>query len=115
MKPIMGIALHDVPENRPPADFDHGFGAELGLFAEARSQPAAQNDDPHEENLPKKEPRPGNLWVTGGSARRLGKEPVEFAAGGVEGALRLFGTVVDGGAAVFMDGAAEKTVGRHFS
>ena len=60
-------------------------------------------------------PRPGNLWVTGESARRLGKEPVEFVAGGVERALRLFGTVVDGGAAVFMDGAAEKTVGRHFS
>ena len=39
--------------------------------------------------------RPGNLWVTGGSAQGLSEEAVELAAGGVKGALLVLPAVVD--------------------
>jgi hypothetical protein len=34
--------------------------------------------------VPRKLPRPGNLWVTAGSASGLTEEAMEFAAGRVE-------------------------------
>ena len=40
--PIVRVGLHDVPENGASANFRHGFGAELGLFAKAGTQAAAQ-------------------------------------------------------------------------
>ncbi len=30
---VVGVDLHDVPQNGPAADFDHGLGAKVGLFA----------------------------------------------------------------------------------
>ena len=41
LEPVMGIDLHYVPQHRPPADLDHRFRRDLGLFAEAGSLPAA--------------------------------------------------------------------------
>src|SRR5208337_1136360 len=40
---IRRIDLHDVPENRAPADLHHRLGPELGLLAEPRAQSAGQN------------------------------------------------------------------------
>jgi hypothetical protein len=52
----------------------------------------------------KKKARLGNLWVTGGiSALGLSEEAVEFAAGGVEGALLVRPAVMDQRPAVIMD------------
>ena len=42
--PVVGIGFHDVPEDGLTPDGDHGFGAELGFFAEARSFAAAEDD-----------------------------------------------------------------------
>src|SRR3990170_3240020 len=38
-----GINVHDVPEDRPPAYFDHGFGPQGCLFRQATPKPASQN------------------------------------------------------------------------
>jgi hypothetical protein len=37
---MMGIELHDVPEDRAAADVYQGFGAKLGFFAKACSDSA---------------------------------------------------------------------------
>src|SRR6266571_444083 len=50
-----------------------------------------------------------------GSALRLTEKSVEFAAGRVEGALRLLVAVVNQRAAVRLDGIAQQTVGRDLS
>lgn len=42
------VDLHDVPETGPPADFHHGLGFDLGFFAEAGAQPAAEDNCFHE-------------------------------------------------------------------
>jgi hypothetical protein len=65
--------------------------------------------------LIKKKPRPGNLWVSGGSRLKLTEEAVEFAASGVERALLLFRAVVDQRATVLVDGVAKKSVSSHLS
>ncbi len=44
LEPMLGITLHDVPKNRTIADFDHRFGAKLGLFAKSRTKSAAENE-----------------------------------------------------------------------
>src|ERR1700692_3571253 len=36
--PVVGIHLHDVPQDGAPADFHHGFWAEFGLFPTSRSE-----------------------------------------------------------------------------
>src|SRR5882672_12131450 len=46
------------------------------------------------------------------SALRLTEESVEFATGGVEGALGVLRAVVDQGATIGMDNSAEETLGR---
>ena len=38
---VVGVVLHDVPEDRPPAHLDHRLGPELGLLAQSRSQSSA--------------------------------------------------------------------------
>ena len=37
---VVGEALHDVPQDRPPADLDHGLGPVFGLFAQAGAESA---------------------------------------------------------------------------
>jgi hypothetical protein len=39
----MGIELHDMPQDRFAADFDHGFGFVLRFFPETGSHAAAEN------------------------------------------------------------------------
>jgi hypothetical protein len=41
----VGIEPHDVPENRPTADFDHGLRPVLRLFPQAGPQSATQDDN----------------------------------------------------------------------
>ena len=31
-EPVVGVEFHDMPENRPPADLDHGLGPSLGFL-----------------------------------------------------------------------------------
>jgi hypothetical protein len=47
--------VHDVPENRPAADFDHRLWLQHGFFGEARSEATSQNDGLH-----KTKPSTGN-------------------------------------------------------
>ena len=42
---VVGIGLHDMPEDRPAAHLDHRFGAELGFLAQAGAEPAAEYHD----------------------------------------------------------------------
>ena len=39
---VVGVELHDVPQNRPPADLNHGFGPDRGFLTEARAQATGQ-------------------------------------------------------------------------
>lgn len=41
---VVGVFFHDVPEDRPAADLDHGFGLVLGFFTDARAEAACQDD-----------------------------------------------------------------------
>src|SRR5664279_5467067 len=60
-------------------------------------------------------PRPRNSWVILGSALGLIEEAVEFAAGGIEGALLLFRAVVYQWAAVGPNHITNKFLGRDLS
>src|SRR5262249_37781891 len=42
--PITGLNLHDVPENRLPADFDHWLGPDQCLLSKPSSTPSGQNN-----------------------------------------------------------------------
>ena len=42
-----GIDLHDVPQYRLAADFDHRLRLQIGLFAESRTESAGENDSFH--------------------------------------------------------------------
>ena len=42
-----GVAFHDVPEDGPAADGQHGLGQVLGHVADTRALPAAKKDDLH--------------------------------------------------------------------
>ena len=44
---VVGVRLHDVPEDRPAADFDHRLGSIFGFFAQTGALAAAQDDDFH--------------------------------------------------------------------
>ena len=44
---VVGVDLHDVPEDRPPADLDHRLGPELGLLSQPGSDATAQDHDFH--------------------------------------------------------------------
>src|SRR3990172_2579054 len=46
-KIILGIMFHDMPENRSPADFDHGFRFEFGFLPKSCPEATAKNDDFH--------------------------------------------------------------------
>src|SRR5579862_358162 len=39
--PVVGVYLHDVPQDRVPADWHHRLGAEFRFLAQARAAPAA--------------------------------------------------------------------------
>lgn len=42
--PVSGVPVHDMPDNRPAADFHHGLGLVFGFFAHAGAFAAAEND-----------------------------------------------------------------------
>ncbi len=44
---LRGIIPHHVPEDRATADRDHRFQTELGFFAQACAETAAEDDDFH--------------------------------------------------------------------
>ncbi|MCY1307629.1 hypothetical protein D9M70_575650 [compost metagenome] len=46
-KAVVAIDLHDVPEDRPPADFDHRLGSQMALFRDARAVTTGEYDDFH--------------------------------------------------------------------
>ena len=48
---VVRQVLHDVPQNRPPADFHHRLRLDLGLFREPRAQSARENDCLHGRNF----------------------------------------------------------------
>ena len=43
--PVMPKVLEDVPENGPPADFDHGLGPYFGFLGQARAASSGEDDD----------------------------------------------------------------------
>ena len=47
-KPVPRVVPHDMPKNRVTADVDHRLGNHIGLFGEARAEPACENRDLHE-------------------------------------------------------------------
>ena len=44
---VSRVRLHDVPQDRPPADLDHRLGFQVRLFGNPRSEPARENDRLH--------------------------------------------------------------------
>src|SRR5262245_39522727 len=48
---VRGVDVHDVPEHRLAADFDHRLRSEHSLFREPRAKPAGQNHCLHAEGL----------------------------------------------------------------
>ena len=44
IEPIVRIMLHDMPENRPPANLDHWLWLDMRLLADACAESACQND-----------------------------------------------------------------------
>ena len=46
------VHLHDMPQNRPSADFNQRLGAADSLFAEARAEAAGEDDGFHKCNAP---------------------------------------------------------------
>src|SRR5438105_3550954 len=40
---VLRIDLHDVPENRLPADLDHRLGTDYGLLTQARAEPPGED------------------------------------------------------------------------
>ena len=49
---VMRVVLHDVPEDRTPADLDHRFWLELGLFGQTRTQSTGEDHDLHDVGSP---------------------------------------------------------------
>src|SRR3569833_926541 len=49
---VARIVAHDMPENRPSADFDHRFWPNLGLFSQACTEATRENTDFHFELPP---------------------------------------------------------------
>jgi len=45
--PVMRVNLHDVPEDRPAPDLDHGFWLEMGFLADASAQTSGKDDNFH--------------------------------------------------------------------
>ena len=45
---IARVYLHDVPEDRVPADFDHGFRDDTGFFGKACAHTAGEDEDFHD-------------------------------------------------------------------
>src|SRR5262249_14995651 len=49
---VPGVALHDVPQDGPPADGDHRLGDVVGHVADARALSAAEDDNLHGPSRP---------------------------------------------------------------
>jgi hypothetical protein len=47
---VVCVDLHDVPQDRPPADLDHRLGAHGGFFTEARAEAAGKNHCFHDRS-----------------------------------------------------------------
>jgi hypothetical protein len=47
----MGIHFHDMPEDRLPADWHHGFRAKLRFLPKSRAFTTAKNDYFHGESM----------------------------------------------------------------
>src|SRR5438552_4002443 len=47
------VVLHNVPEDRPPADLDHRLRPDLGLFGQARAEAACQEYHIHRAAPPR--------------------------------------------------------------
>src|SRR5262245_17436627 len=45
--PVVGVVLHDVPQDRPVADGHHRLGHQVRILADAHAHPAAEKDDLH--------------------------------------------------------------------
>ena len=45
---VMGVDVHDMPQDRLAADFDHRLGKHRSLFGEPGSEAARENRDFHE-------------------------------------------------------------------
>src|SRR5262249_28986124 len=45
MQAVRRVDLHDVPQDRPAADLDHGLGLHHGLLAQPRAKSARENHD----------------------------------------------------------------------
>jgi hypothetical protein len=46
-KAVMSVDLHDVPQDGPTADLDHGLGSKFSFLAQSRPHAAAQDDRLH--------------------------------------------------------------------
>ena len=44
---VLAVILHHVPQDRLMADRDHRLRDALGIFADARAEPAAEQNDLH--------------------------------------------------------------------
>src|SRR5437868_12998950 len=53
---VRRVDLHDVPQQRPPADLDHRFRNEITLFADAGAKAARQNHGFHLIGPPRRGP-----------------------------------------------------------
>ena len=49
---MVGIELHDVPEEGPAADLDHRLGPDVGFLRESAAETAGQYHRLHESPLP---------------------------------------------------------------
>ena len=49
--PVMTVEFHDVPQDRPAADLDHGLGPQPGFFRKTRAAPTCQNHRFHASAL----------------------------------------------------------------
>src|ERR1035437_6062608 len=47
VEPVRGVEVHDVPEDRPAADFDHRLWASGGLLRQPRAEPTGQDHNLH--------------------------------------------------------------------
>jgi hypothetical protein len=60
--PMIGVDLHDVPDDRHPSDLDHRLWPDVGFFSETGSQSPSKQYRLHSQSLIE------NAW-SGGDAR----------------------------------------------
>ena len=52
VEPVLGVVLHDVPEDRPPADLDHRLRPELGLLGQPGALTPGEDHNFHRGIMP---------------------------------------------------------------